>query len=387
VSVADEVKGHLLSDRYLIHDVVGRGGVADVCRATDQVLHREVAVKLLRDSADDESARSRFVAEARLLAGLSHPNLVTLYDAGVATARPYLVMELVDGPPLDRILSGGPVGESRVREIAAQLADALAYAHGLGVVHRDVKPANVLCGHDGRARLADFGIARLVGDTVRHTLTGQTIGTAAYLSPEQVRGEDVDSPTDVYSLGLVLLEALTGECAFPGSATESAVARLSRPPEIPDHVDSSLHALLDAMTSLDPTRRPGAIEVSARIGATSNEVARRAEAQTEVLATRPMTSVHAPAASLAEPRSGSTGLVDRAGEAIERAARNAVDRLRGLPGHQQGVLAALLALLAFIVIVGVASNQGSEAPSDLPSDIPPRLEQPLAELHRAVEGG
>ena len=221
----------ILGDRYLLGEVIGRGGMADVYRATDQLLSRPVAIKVLRETADDETDRRRFTAEATTLARLNHVNLVMVLDAGITAEQPYLVMELVEGPTLGQRTQTGPLELAEVGRIGAQMADALAYAHGAGVVHRDVKPGNVLLGSDGRTRLADFGIARLIGDTVRHTKTGHAIGTPAYLSPEQVRGDDVTPAVDVYSLGLVLLEALTGERAFPGrppSRRSSGSARRRR---------------------------------------------------------------------------------------------------------------------------------------------------------------
>ena len=252
-----------LEGRYRLGDVLGRGGVADVYRARDLVLDRDVAVKMLRESVDDTD-RARFVGEAQLLAGLSHPSIVTVLDVGVSEGHPFLVMELVEGPTLAAALRDGPLPPDQVVQIGAALASAIAHAHEQGAVHRDVKPANVLLGPGG-AKLADFGIARLVGDTVHHTRTGTTIGTPAYLSPEQVGGSAVGPPTDVYSLGLVLLEALTGERAFPGSPTESAVARLHRPPEIPNDLSSGWRAILVAMTARDPSGRPPAGEVGARM--------------------------------------------------------------------------------------------------------------------------
>lgn len=245
----------VLADRYRLEEIIGRGGMAEVWLATDSVLHRPVAVKLLRDTADDDSDRLRFTAEARTLARLSHPGLVMLLDAGINAERPYLVLELVEGMTLDQECGGRSLDPARVAAIGRELAAALAYAHRVGVVHRDVKPGNVLLGRDGRVKLADFGIARLIGETVRHTRTGQAIGTAAYLSPEQVRGEDVTGATDVYSLGLLLLEALTGRRAYPGTPTESALARLSRQPAVPDSLPAGWVRLLTEMTALHPDQR------------------------------------------------------------------------------------------------------------------------------------
>ncbi len=253
-----------LRDRYVLEGLLGSGGMADVHRATDSTLERSVAVKVLRDVAGDETARHRFVAEARTLARLSHRNLVTVLDAGIGEDddRPFLVMELVEGRSLDDALRAGPLPPEDAASVGAQLAAGLAYAHERGVVHRDVKPGNVLLSHDGRVKLADFGIARLLGDTARHTRTGTAIGTAAYLAPEQVRGEDVTGAADTYSLGLVLLESLTGTRAFPGSPTEAALARLQRDPEVPDTLGEGWVTLLTAMTASDPADRPEAAEVA-----------------------------------------------------------------------------------------------------------------------------
>jgi len=259
----------VLRERYRLEARLGSGGTADVHRATDTTLQRPVAVKLLRDVAGDASDRARFVAEARTLASLSHRNLVMVLDAGIGDEddRPFLVMELVEGRALSDALREGPLPAREVARIGAEVAAGLTFAHERGVVHRDVKPGNVLLSDDGRVKLADFGIARLIGDTVRHTRTGTAIGTAAYLAPEQVRGEDVTGCADVYALGLVLLEALTGTRAFPGSATEAALARLHRDPEVPDGLPPGWQALLRAMTAADPVARPTTAEVVRVCGA------------------------------------------------------------------------------------------------------------------------
>src|SRR5829696_6333993 len=194
----------VLDDRYALDELIGRGGMADVYRGTDRVLLRPVAVKLLREVAEEEH-RDRFIEEARTLASLSHPNLVTLLDAGILVGRPYLVMELASGRTLSACISDGPIDADRMVGIGRQLADALAYAHARGVVHRDVKPSNVLVCDGDRVLLADFGIARLIGDAQHHTRSGDTIGSPAYLAPEQAAREPLTPAADIFSLGLVLL--------------------------------------------------------------------------------------------------------------------------------------------------------------------------------------
>ncbi|WP_193612605.1 serine/threonine-protein kinase [Nocardioides lijunqiniae] len=257
---------HLLSGRYELGAVLGRGGVADVHRATDTLLSREVAVKRLREATPSDADRARFTAEARTLAVLSHPALVTLLDAGDSDDRPYLVLELVEGSTLAGLLARGPLpAPEEAARLLGAVAGALAYAHGAGVVHRDVKPGNVLLGDDGRVKLADFGIARIVGDTVRHTMTGTTVGTVGYLAPEQVSGAEITPAVDVYALGLVLLEAVTGEKAFTGSTAEAAVARLARDPHVPETLSAPLADLVRAMTSRDPGARPSAAVVAERL--------------------------------------------------------------------------------------------------------------------------
>jgi eukaryotic-like serine/threonine-protein kinase len=360
----------ILADRYRLEEILGRGGMAEVWRATDPVLDRTVAVKLLRDTTEDETERLRFTAEARTLARLNHPGLVMLLDAGIKAERPYLVLELIEGQTLDQECGGRPADPARVAEIGRELAGALDYAHGAGVIHRDVKPGNVLLGHDGRIKLADFGIARLIGETVRHTRTGQAIGTAAYLSPEQVRGEDVTVATDVYSLGLLLLEALTGERAYPGTPTEAALARLSRQPQIPDSIPGDWARLLTEMTALDPGDRPTAGEVVTRLRETDRPGAPPSRDETRVM-TAP---VAAPPPERAGPRPAELidGLRERAGNT---------------PPHLRVVVAVCALIVLVVVIAGLATRGDDPSDSGIPPDTPPELEQPLQDLHDAVLEG
>jgi serine/threonine protein kinase len=252
----------VLDDRYALEAVVGRGGMADVYRATDTVLEREVAVKVLRTPATTESEWAHFRDEAKILAVLDHPNLVTILDAGLCDDVPYLVMDLVEGDSLAPFCQGSPMPGHQVARLGADLATVLAYVHARGIVHRDIKPSNILIGRDGRVRLADFGIARLHGDTSTHTAGGTTTGTAAYIAPEQVRGEPVTSASDIYSLGLVLLEALTGRRVYTGAPVEAAMARLHTAPLIPTSLPTGWPGLLTQMTDVDPARRPDADQVA-----------------------------------------------------------------------------------------------------------------------------
>src|SRR3954449_3977538 len=249
----------LLDGRYRLGDRLGSGAVAEVFKAMDERLARPVAVKLFRGDAAEELQRHE--AEMRTLAQLDHPNLVTVYDAGEANDQPYLVMQLIEGDTLADELRRGPIGPERTARYGAALADALAYVHAQGFVHRDVKPANVLIAGDGRVHLADFGIARLV-DSAHEPRTGDVLGTPGYFSPEQVTGEPVGPPTDIYALGIVLIECVTGERPFEGGAMEVALARVNRSPDIPASLPEEWRTLLRAMTMRDPAQRPNAVVVA-----------------------------------------------------------------------------------------------------------------------------
>lgn len=282
---ATSVAGTLFADRYRIVERIGRGGLADVYRATDEALGREVALKIFRPEYASAADLRRQRDEVRILATMSHPSLVTLFDAiSDAEGRGALVLEFVKGSDVRERLRSGPLAAPAVAAIGADIARALAYLHGAAVVHRDVSPANILLPESTAsgvaAKLTDLGIARLVDDA-KVTATGTVIGTASYLSPEQAGGRPLTPATDVYSLGLVLLECLTGRREFPGTAVESATARLSRDPLVPESLGTTWGELLRAMTARDPALRPAAAEAAARLSALLAE-----EAPTAVLPAR-----------------------------------------------------------------------------------------------------
>jgi len=264
----------VLGGRYRLGEVIGRGGMSSVYAARDQNLGRDVALKLFAPQAADADELKRQEAEIRLLATLNHPSLVTLFDAGVDTRvpdqpRPFLTMELVEGQDLRSRIRHSRVPLDELSVIGAGVADALAYVHGLGIIHRDIKPANILLiqvrpGEPVRPKLTDFGIAR-IADGTRLTATGTMVGTAAYLSPEQAMGSPLSPASDIYSLGLVLLECIKGTVEYPGSAVESAVARLHRAPEIPGDLPAEWQHLLASMTALEPLERPTAADLEAAL--------------------------------------------------------------------------------------------------------------------------
>jgi serine/threonine protein kinase len=241
-----------------------------VYRSLDQVLDREVAVKVFRPDRVDAGQVRRQQLEIATLARLNHPGLVALYDAGSSLHEDrmvsWLVMELIPGMDLGRYLEAGPLDQPATARLGADLGDALGYIHRRNIVHRDVKPGNIVMAsywddEEPRPKLADFGIARMI-DGTQLTYPHSSPGTAGYLSPEQVTGADVGCPSDVYSLGLVLLQCLTAQVEYPGTSLESALARLSRPPRMPKDLEPRMADLLGAMTETDPRRRPDAVEVS-----------------------------------------------------------------------------------------------------------------------------
>lgn len=239
--------GRVLGGRYELLHRLGRGGMADVFRAFDRVLERRVAVKVLSaDRAEDESLFERFRREARTSASLNHPNVVSVYDTGIDDDVHFIVMELVEGPSLVELLQGeGPLEAARAVEILRPVAGALAAAHSQGLVHRDVKPANILFDRAGTPKVSDFGIARVVSAV---TQTTSVYGSALYIAPEQARGATVDGRADIYALGCVLYELLTGRPPFVADTPLAVVYQhLHASPESPSRLRPGIPPALDAV--------------------------------------------------------------------------------------------------------------------------------------------
>jgi hypothetical protein len=262
--------GLLLEGRYRLGDRIAAGAMGEVWRATDLVLDRPVAVKLLRPGyARHEEGLARFRAEARNTGLLSHPGIATVYDYREVAAPypPYLVMELVDGPSLARLLDDGPLDPARTMGLIAQAAAALQAAHAAGLVHRDIKPGNLLVSQRGQVKITDFGIAQATG-CAPLTQPGMLIGTPAYLAPERVAGAPAKPAADLYALGIVAFQCLTGKLPFDGEPLAVAVAHQEQPlPRLPSSVPAEVAALVASLTAKDPLARP----------ASAGEVAGRAE--------------------------------------------------------------------------------------------------------------
>ena len=248
----------LIAGRYRLDTLLGRGGMSEVWGATDLELERRVALKLLAPNEDTE----RFEREARAFAALAHPNVTQLYDYGESDGRPFMVLEYLTGGSLEELLrTHGVLADEETRRIAIELAGGLAHAHARGVVHRDLKPSNVLFDDEGRAKLADFGIARMTAGDGTLTEAGTVLGTAAYISPEQAAGLPATPASDVYSFGVLLFRMLTGRLPFESDDPLTLVLqhRDEPPPPVaalrPD-APADLAALTDASLQKDPAARP-----------------------------------------------------------------------------------------------------------------------------------
>lgn len=313
-----DLTGAVIDDRFVIGSLLGSGGMAEVYRAYDRETTSSVAVKIFSGPGlpDDELRLHR---EASMLASLECPGIIPVYASGTVRGRPYFVMREITGGTLRQRMRE-PLPPRFVARVGGQIASVLDHVHGLGVVHRDIKPSNILLDDtEKQAYLADFGLA-LVAEVTRVTTSGVLVGTAGYLSPEQVRGTDVGSPADIYSLGLVLLECLTGRSEYPGGDAEAALARLARPPRIPVDLPTAWISLLTAMTAMTPANRPTAAQCARSLEAAF-------EASRGLPALLPNAVVEAP--DVPKPRRGKRIAITTAAAAAATAVAVAVANIAG----------------------------------------------------------
>ncbi|MXM63913.1 protein kinase [Streptomyces sp. HUCO-GS316] len=346
----------VLADRYQLEEPLGRGAVGEVWRATDQVLGRPVAVKILR--AEETTDVARFRLEAQTAARLNHPGVVSVYDFGSHQGQLYLVMELVDGWSLAQERSlRGTLDPWEAAAIAAQVAAGLSAAHRQGVIHRDIKPANVMLTTDRVAKITDFGIARFTGDAAGAlTATGKIVGSADYLAPERALGRPAQPASDVYSLGCVLYQLLTGQAPFQGATATAVVqqhveatpvppARLH--PGIPQPLsDYVLHLL-----AKDPADRPSAEQTADRLSGQE-----RAQPPVETDATAVL-----PAPPSAPPAPPWAAAADPVGSR---------PRGRRRPGSKALLGAAAVALFGAAAAIGASLNAGDDSPSPNVTSVP-----------------
>jgi eukaryotic-like serine/threonine-protein kinase len=269
--------GEVVGGRYELEELVGSGGMSSVYRAHDTLLERKVALKILHERyGDDDEYVERFRREARAVAQLAHPNIVTVIDRGEDEGRQFIVFEYIDGENLKEIVEReGPLALDEVVSLGLEIARGLAFAHERGIVHRDVKPQNVLLNGDGHAKVTDFGIARTLDVEKGVTQTGTVLGTSDYIAPEQASGQVVSRETDVYSLGVVLFELLTGTVPFKGeSFVAVALQHVNEPPpsvlELRRDTPPRLASLIDSTLAKDPKDRPTMDELVGELEALRN---------------------------------------------------------------------------------------------------------------------
>ena len=386
------------------------GGVGEVWRATDLVLGRPVAVKLLRaEYAQHPEVLARFRAEARHAGSVSHPGIAQVYDYGEdgAAASPYLVMELVDGPSLARVLAAGPLAPAHAMDVLAQAAGGLQAAHAAGLVHRDVKPGNLLVGPSRQVKITDFGIAHAAW-SAPITQTGALVGTPAYLAPERVMGGPATPASDLYSLGVVGYQCLTGAVPFGGIPHEVTAAHRYRTlPPLPPAVPAGVAELVLDLTAKDPAARPASAgEVAVRAGRLRDALAGRPTAPpasepgrrppARAMGAEPVTLAGEPVPLAGEPGPWAGGPVPLAGGPVPRAGEPATladasppdmapAHRRPRPGRRRPARGVALAVAGVAVVAGLAGWLMAGAFGAGPRQAPPGGPQPTASTPSAAE--
>ncbi|MDX2851504.1 serine/threonine-protein kinase [Streptomyces sp. PA03-3a] len=380
----------LVADRYRLDAPIGRGGMGEVWRATDEVLGRPVAVKLLLGDGSDASAAARFRLEAQTAARLGHPHVVAVFDFGAWDGRFFLVMELVEGDSLAQLLEAGHVlGAEQVAVVAAQAAAGLAAAHQQGIVHRDIKPGNLMLDAAGSLKIGDFGIARFVDDPAAAlTMTGQIVGTSLYLAPERALGQNAGPASDVYALGCVLYQLLTGRTPFQGdSPTALLYQHIDSAPVPPSQRGVDLPAAFEGyllgLLAKQPEDRPAAQDVA--------DWFRTDAWRARPVPLPPPAGAASRGAGNATPndagsRAGTSALVSPPATRPARGARAAAPRRRAAPAQRRSpgefiryrprVASAIAGVVAFVVavILGMIwfspESSSANTPTDGPSATP-----------------
>ncbi len=388
----------VLAARYRMDSPIASGGMGEVWRGVDLVLDRPVAVKVLHaEYAREADTIARFRAEARHAANLSHPAIAQVYDfgegstpggSGSGTDRPaFLVMELIDGPPLTQILARGPLEPATVLDLVAQVASGLAVAHAAGVVHRDIKPGNLLIDHNGMIKITDFGVAYALGSAPL-TRTGMLIGTPGYLAPERVSGHAAGPASDLYSLGIVAYECLTGSLPFSGTAMEIALAhQMGSLPPLPARVPREVADLIADLTVRDPAQRPA----SAGLVAARAQELRTAFGGARLGASLPGSSGLADGSSFASPpgsprhhRTEILPLADVAGMGTDDGygPHQPEPPGRGRPRHsplrRAALGAAAIAVVASLAVWALTRVSGAASPTGQSSSPPAHSSTPTA---------
>ena len=365
--------GLTFGGRYELQSRIAIGGMGEVWQATDLVIGRQVAIKILKDEyLGDPGFLERFRAEARHAALVNHEGIANVFDYGEEEGSAYLVMELVPGEALSTILEREHVlSTDKVLDIVAQTAAALQAAHAAGLVHRDIKPGNLLITPDGRVKITDFGIAR-IADQVPLTATGQVMGTVQYLSPEQASGHPASPTTDIYSLGIVAYEALAGRRPFTGeSQVAIAMAQINEtPPDLPVTVSEPVRNLVYSCIAKNPADRPQSAAHLARAATAlrRGDVQGAAAAVPAVLGAAGVT-----AATMLMPAAGATAattVLPSAGAGVGAAGISDAEALEEEPGQKKRspwtwpliVLIAILAIVLIGTLIALALNQGSDTP-------------------------